>query len=348
MSPDEIKRHRKLLSDKAAALKELMEIGEIDYDAYSQEIAKIQIERRKLKNANVIDVEVVSIENDRGTPEIGDNLPVVIENDHWNDEPMERPRRRDYPPEPPPSLRRDSELDNNPQRRCTAKRTNGKPCRKWAIQGGNVCATHGGKAIQVVQKARIRVQNHADKLMRTELEFAYDETKDANVRLKAVQDALNRAGLQPISVVQVGAIKPHEEIMADLEFGTMTRAESRAARGIEDSDPNVIGPQSHTPPAPASPNSGVEGRQPNYIDYQGDSNAQNEYGIQSDKPPYAGPAPTVGDDGPIPRPSHQQHHERPPGAKWGPVVVGDDAIVLANATNAAIGALRALPPGRSG
>jgi hypothetical protein len=40
--------------------------------------------------------------------------------------------------------------------------------------------------------------------MRALLEFAYDETKDANVRLQAIQEALNRAGLQPIQTLEIG------------------------------------------------------------------------------------------------------------------------------------------------
>lgn len=40
-----------------------------------------------------------------------------------------------------------------PARRCTANRTNGKPCRAWAIVGGDVCWSHGGAAPQVQQAA---------------------------------------------------------------------------------------------------------------------------------------------------------------------------------------------------
>ena len=40
---------------------------------------------------------------------------------------------------------------------CGATRTNGQPCRAWAIHGGTVCATHGGRAPQVVEAARRRL-----------------------------------------------------------------------------------------------------------------------------------------------------------------------------------------------
>jgi len=41
-------------------------------------------------------------------------------------------------------------------RRCHAHRSDGKPCRAWAITGGYVCMAHGGAAPQVRQEAAIR------------------------------------------------------------------------------------------------------------------------------------------------------------------------------------------------
>lgn len=40
--------------------------------------------------------------------------------------------------------------------RCTASRTNGLPCRHWAITGGWVCRNHGGAARQVREAAARR------------------------------------------------------------------------------------------------------------------------------------------------------------------------------------------------
>lgn len=42
-------------------------------------------------------------------------------------------------------------------RRCTARRTNGEPCRAYALLGAEVCWTHGGAARQVRQAAQRRV-----------------------------------------------------------------------------------------------------------------------------------------------------------------------------------------------
>jgi hypothetical protein len=40
---------------------------------------------------------------------------------------------------------------------CGATRTNGETCRAWAIHGGTVCATHGGRAPQVREAALRRL-----------------------------------------------------------------------------------------------------------------------------------------------------------------------------------------------
>lgn len=44
-----------------------------------------------------------------------------------------------------------------PARRCSARRTNGEPCRCCAIVGGTVCRVHGGAATQVRRAAVRRV-----------------------------------------------------------------------------------------------------------------------------------------------------------------------------------------------
>ena len=45
--------------------------------------------------------------------------------------------------------------------RCAAHRSDGRPCRAWAIHGGWVCAAHGGRAPQVAQAARERLERAA-------------------------------------------------------------------------------------------------------------------------------------------------------------------------------------------
>lgn len=43
--------------------------------------------------------------------------------------------------------------------KCSAPRTDGNPCGGWAINGGTVCAAHGGKAPQVRAKAQENLEN---------------------------------------------------------------------------------------------------------------------------------------------------------------------------------------------
>lgn len=38
-------------------------------------------------------------------------------------------------------------------RKCSARRTNGQPCKAWAVVGAKVCVAHGGAAPQVKAKA---------------------------------------------------------------------------------------------------------------------------------------------------------------------------------------------------
>lgn len=42
-------------------------------------------------------------------------------------------------------------------RRCSARRTDGRPCKAFAIVGGWVCAAHGGSSPKVRRAAQLRV-----------------------------------------------------------------------------------------------------------------------------------------------------------------------------------------------
>jgi len=76
------------------------------------------------------------------------------------------------PPRPPPPTHEpalrlpDPRLWTPPVRlrlrvRCTAHRSDGAPCRAWAIRGGRVCSVHGGRAPQVREAARRRLESAA-------------------------------------------------------------------------------------------------------------------------------------------------------------------------------------------
>lgn len=125
--------------------------------------------------------------------------------------------------------------------RCNGHRKNGNRCQKPAINGAAVCRTHGGATRHVRAKARQRLEEAADRMARELLRIAIDDddVSDA-VKLNAIKDALDRAGLKaPTQVeVEVGP-KPWEGVVAGLS--TMSRAESRAARGVPDT-PHALPP----------------------------------------------------------------------------------------------------------
>lgn len=90
-----------------------------------------------------------------------------------------------------------------PEVLCTAKRSNGEPCKKPPIKGSTVCRVHGGAAGQVKRKAQIRLLMAADVLMASLLKIAKDESVPVAVRLAAIRDGLDRAGLTAKAEVDV-------------------------------------------------------------------------------------------------------------------------------------------------
>jgi hypothetical protein len=99
------------------------------------------------------------------------------------------------------------------ERRCTAHRRTGEQCRNPAILGATVCRYHGGAAKQVVRAARIRLQNAAEKMARELLGMATDPSVSDSVKLAAIRDALDRAGLKPITTVDLEvSTKPWEQV----------------------------------------------------------------------------------------------------------------------------------------
>jgi len=82
-----------------------------------------------------------------------------------------------------------------PEVLCSAHKTNGEPCKKPPIKGSNVCRVHGGAAIQTKRKAQVRLLMAADRLTAQLVEIAEDKKQPPAVRLAAIRDALDRAGL---------------------------------------------------------------------------------------------------------------------------------------------------------
>jgi hypothetical protein len=146
-----------------------------------------------------------------------------------NDEPMESFDRGD------------------PQRRCTAKRSNGsgERCRKWAIRGGNVCATHGGRAKQTVEKARRRLAENADRGAKQLLKLAFDDKQSADIRLKATLQLLDRAGVNAKTSVELEvSATPSQQIIDGIanQLEITSRDAYRRSVGADVSDDDAPDP----------------------------------------------------------------------------------------------------------
>ncbi|MGO4443462.1 hypothetical protein AB4Z42_08890 [Mycobacterium sp. 2YAF39] len=135
----------------------------------------------------------------------------------------------------------------HPERRCTAHRKNGDQCKNAARHGTNVCDFHGAKAPQVKRKARQRIEEAADRMACELLKMATDDNVADSIKLAAIRDALDRAGLAAKNAVEVevGPPKPYEQILNGLVvIGGGSRAEYRRSIGRpDDSDAD------HTRPA---------------------------------------------------------------------------------------------------
>lgn len=119
--------------------------------------------------------------------------------------------------------------------RCSAHSSRtGLRCRRPSIAGGSVCRAHGGAAKHVKLAARARLDNAADVMVKRLLQLA--QIADDPVALKAVVSALDRTLGKPVQAIAVGAAepKPYEELFEGIS--TVSRAESRRARGISEPD----------------------------------------------------------------------------------------------------------------
>ena len=80
-------------------------------------------------------------------------------------------------------------------RKCTARKKDGTPCKRPPIKGGSVCMSHGGAAPQVRRKANERLLQGVPKMLTELKRLATDESMPPNVRLAAIRDWLDRAGI---------------------------------------------------------------------------------------------------------------------------------------------------------
>lgn len=205
-------------------------------------------ERRELlAEAERLEAEAEAIRRGEIDPDDDSDEPDQVSNSI----PMESPgdgANAAYPPAPPPSDKRTKDLENNAGRRCTAHRKNGEQCRKWAIYGGTVCATHGGRAAHVRDKARRRIESASDRMAERLLGLAENNLPDGQkvspyVQVQAVNSALDRAGIAPPQKLDV-TVKPYQELLENLTTVTGgSLADFRRANG----DPRPV-PERPAPP----------------------------------------------------------------------------------------------------
>ena len=79
--------------------------------------------------------------------------------------------------------------------KCSARSARtGKPCRRHAILGSNVCYVHGGAAPQVKEAARRRLLDMIDPAL-TKLRDLIEQDENLSVSLGAIKAVLDRAGI---------------------------------------------------------------------------------------------------------------------------------------------------------
>ena len=104
--------------------------------------------------------------------------------------------------------------------KCTAHTSAGNNCKANAIKGSNVCRVHGGSAPQVKAKAQQRLLAAADDAAAVLVQIIMDESKPDNVRVTAIKDLLDRAGLKPVEQIEVTTL---DESVIDREIARLLK-----------------------------------------------------------------------------------------------------------------------------
>ena len=97
---------------------------------------------------------------------------------------------------------------------CKAKSSQtGSQCKRHAIKGGVVCATHGGRAPQVKRKAASRVAELVDPAIDIPEKTIKGDNILAAVALAAAKDILDRAGLKAIDKLEITTKSSEDAIL---------------------------------------------------------------------------------------------------------------------------------------
>jgi hypothetical protein len=99
----------------------------------------------------------------------------------------------------------------------------GDPCNNSPVKGATVCRLHGGAAPQVKAKAQLRLLEKVPKMLRMLNAIASNEDVAPAVRLAAIRDWLDRAGID-------------RKIEIDLTSSTFTEFVAGIVAHVDDED----------------------------------------------------------------------------------------------------------------
>lgn len=149
---------------------------------------------------------------------------------------------------------------------CSARRSNGDPCKRRPMNGGSVCATHGGRAPQVRRRAEERIREAADPAAAKLVELISNKKVPYPVQLAAARDLLDRAGIgktQPVLQVEV---MPWQQDLIDVLDAREVSDQLEVGDLGGDDDENYAnqnrrraGPSQPPRPRPGSPRRGLAG-----------------------------------------------------------------------------------------
>jgi hypothetical protein len=113
-----------------------------------------------------------------------------------------------------------------PAQKCSARRSNGEPCKRWAIIGGTVCPTHGGSAPQTRAAAHARIAALAPAAFHVMHAALSEEGVPWAVRVRAAQDILDRSGLKVADehVLYQGGEAPRADLDSAIEAALAQRS----------------------------------------------------------------------------------------------------------------------------
>ena len=97
-------------------------------------------------------------------------------------------------------------------RRCGARTRKGTPCAKFAIPGGSVCPSHGGRGSDARRKARERLLDLVHPAIAELSRIVQNDTSTDSDKLKAIQMILDRGGFHAKQEIEV-EVRPWQGLL---------------------------------------------------------------------------------------------------------------------------------------